>query len=95
MQLIKFGARWNILTDDGPKIIIEGTREDWPGGARTLTPRDPSLEPNNQTLWFGAELDPDGNQVWFRITLQADGHARRVPVARAKPGDPGELVVCP
>ena len=53
-------------------IVIEGRREDWPGGARTLTPRDPTLEPNG-TFWFGAELDPDGGQVWFRIAEEAIG----------------------
>ena len=26
--------------------------------------RDPDLEPNRQTFWFGAELAPAGNQVW-------------------------------
>ncbi len=31
---------------------IAGTREDWPGGARTLTPREPTREPNG-TLWSG------------------------------------------
>ena len=50
-------------------IVIEGRREDWPGGARTLTPRDPTREPNG-TLWFGAEL-PAGDQVWFRIAEEA------------------------
>ena len=39
------------MTGDGPKIVIEGTPEDWPGGPRTLTPRDPSREPNRQTFW--------------------------------------------
>ena len=48
-------------------IVIAGRREDWPRGARTLTPREPTREPNG-TLWFGADLDPDGSQVWFRIT---------------------------
>ena len=52
------------MTGDGPTIAIEGTREDWPGGARTLTPRDPSREPNGQTFWFGAELAPGGIQLW-------------------------------
>ena len=37
------------MTGDGPKIVIEGTREDWPGGPRTLTPGDPSRKPNRQT----------------------------------------------
>ena len=56
---------------NGPAIVIEGTREDWPSGPRTLTPLDPYREPNQQTFWFGAEFAPDGNQVWFRITLEA------------------------
>ena len=59
------------MTGDGPKIVIEGTREDWPGGPRTLTPRDPSRDPNRQTFWFGAEIDPDDSQVWFRIASEA------------------------
>ncbi len=56
---------------NGPAIIIEGRREDWPQGPRTLTPLDPNPEPNRQTCWFGAELAPGGNQVWFRITTEA------------------------
>ena len=59
------------MTGDGPQIVIKGRREDWPGGARTLTPREPGREPNRQTFWFGADLDPDGSQVWFRITSEA------------------------
>ena len=55
---------------DGPMIVIEGTREDWPGGARTMTPLDHSRDPNG-AFWFGAELDPDGGQVWFRIASDA------------------------
>ena len=38
-------------------IVIEGRREDWPGGARTLTPRVPTREPNG-TFWFGARARP-------------------------------------
>ncbi len=56
---------------DGPRIVIAGTRRDWPGGPRTLIPRDPFLEPNRQTLWVGADLAPDGVQVWFRIASEA------------------------
>ena len=59
------------MTGAGPEIVIEGTRGDWPNGARTLSPRDPCREPNGQTFWFGAELDPDGSQVWFRIASEA------------------------
>ena len=29
------------MTGAGPEIVIEGTRGDWPNGARTLSPRDP------------------------------------------------------
>ena len=60
----------------GPEIVIAGTREDWPGGPRTLTPREPTREANGRILWFGAELDPDGSQVWFRITAEAVGRMR-------------------
>ena len=71
-----------------PAIVIEGTREDWPGGPRTLTPLDPHQEPNRQTSWFGAELAPDGNQVWFRITVEA---VRRIQ--EETPGAPGNRLV--
>ena len=57
------------MTDQGKRITIEGTRGDWPGGARTLTPLDPCREPNG-TLWFGTDLHPDGKQVWFRVTSE-------------------------
>ena len=64
-------------------VVIEGTREDWPGGARTLTPRYPTREPNGRILWFGAELDPAGSQVWFRITAETVGRMReKTPRAR-------------
>ena len=68
----------------GPKIVIAGTREDWPGGSQTLTPREPTREPNGRILWFGAALDPDGSQqVWFRITAEAVGRMReKTPRAR-------------
>ena len=56
---------------NGPAIVIDVTREDWPGGPRTLTRLDPHREPNWLTFWFGAELAPAGNQVWFRITGEA------------------------
>ena len=59
-----------VMTGGEMAIVIAGTRRDWPGGPRTLTPREPTREPNG-TLWFGAELDPDGDQVWFRIVRVA------------------------
>ena len=61
---------------NGPALVIEGTREDWPGGRRTLTRLDPNMEPNRQTYWFGAELTPGDSQVWFRITMEADSASR-------------------
>ena len=66
-------------------IVIAGRREDWPGGPQTLAPREPTREPNGQTLWVGAELDPDGDhhdQVWFRIAEEAIG---RMPEKDARP----------
>lgn len=77
-----------MWTDDRLAIIIEGRREDWPGGPRTLTPRDSGREPNGRNLWFGAELDPDGNQVWFRIRDEAIG---RLP--GKTPRDRGECLI--
>ena len=65
-------------------IVIAGRRDDWPGGARTLTPREPTREPNG-TLWFGAELDPDGDQVWFRIAEEAINRMpEKTPAARGR-----------
>ena len=70
------------MADNG-LVVIEGKREDWPGGPRTLTPRAPFREPNGRTFWFGAELDPDGCQVWFRITSAiACGMKVETPEAR-------------
>ena len=60
------------MADGELAIVIGGAREDWPGGPQTLTPREPTREPNG-TLWFGAELDPAGGQVWFRIAEEAIG----------------------
>ena len=67
--------------------VIAGTREDWPGGARTLTPRESTREPNG-TLGFRAELDPDGDQVWFRTDEDAVG-----PMPAETPADRGRRLV--
>ena len=73
------------MADDGLAIIIEGQREDWPGGGRTLTPRAPCLEPNGQTYWFGAGVAPDGNEVWFRIDMAAVHRMQeKTPTARGE-----------
>ena len=74
------------MADSELAIVIGGAREDWPGGPRTLTPREPTREPNG-TLWFGAELDPDGDhdQVWFRIAEEAIGRMpEKTPAARGQ-----------
>ena len=52
---------------NGQPIVIEGTREDWPGGPRTLTRLDPAGRPRPTTFRFGALVEPDGLLVWFRI----------------------------
>ena len=66
------------------EIVIGGRRQDWPGGARILTPRDPTREPNG-SLRFGAEVEPDGRQVWFRITGEAVGRMlAETPSARGQ-----------
>ena len=59
------------MTDHGPRVIIAGTREDWPGGVRTLIPREPTREPNG-TLWFGAEIRPTVKQHLAAIRMLGD-----------------------
>ena len=71
------------MGDDSLAVVIEGRREDWPGGARILMPCLASREPNGRTYWFGAELDPDGSQLWFRITSEAI-HRMREKTPRAR-----------
>ena len=72
---------------DGPKIVIAGKRENWPGGPRTLTLRDRTREPNGRSLWFGAELDPDGSPGVVsgsrRWPAAGCGRRRPAPVASA------------
>lgn len=67
----------------GPAIVIEGTREDWPGGARTLRPLRPEREPNRATFWFGAQAGD--SEVWFRITAEAV-HRMQEETPRARGG---------
>ena len=56
-----------------PAIVIDVTREDWPGGRQTFRPLRPEqeAEPNQDTFWFGARFSPAGIEVWFRITYEA------------------------
>ena len=60
------------MTDAETAILIEGRRDDWPGGPRTLRPRQTTREPNGR-LWFGAEFDDSRDQVWFRIDEESIG----------------------
>ena len=79
------------MADAELAIVIAGRRGDWPGGPRTLTPRESTREPSG-TLWFGAELDPDGDQVWFRITAASVGRMREktaAATASSTPSSPG------
>ncbi len=83
---VQDGKRTRLIAEEDAWEIA-GTREDWPDGPRTLTPREPTREPHG-TLWFGAELDPDGDQVWFRIAEDAVG---RMPAET--PADRGRRLV--
>ena len=56
---------------NGPQIVIEGTREDWPGDAQTFAPLPAERDTQRHAFWFGAQLDPGDNEVWFRITPEA------------------------
>ena len=71
------------MADDSLAVVIEGRRDDWPGGLRLLMPCPPSREPNGRTYWFGAELDPAGSQLWFRVTSEAI-HRMREKTPRAR-----------
>ena len=72
------------MADGELAIVIAGRRGDWPGGPQTLTPREPTREPNG-TLWFGAELDPAGGQVWFRVAEEAIGRmSAETPAGRGR-----------
>lgn len=52
-----------------PAIIIDGTRDDWPGGARVLVPLAAEREPDRLAFWFGAQAGDI--EVRFRLTLEA------------------------
>ena len=54
------------VDEAAPLIVLDGLREDWPGGPATLRSRAFTREPNG-TFWFGGEVLPDGSQVWFRM----------------------------
>ena len=57
-----------------PAIVIEGTRQDWPGGPRTLVPLAAEREHDRAAFRFGARAGDI--EVWFRLTLEAIGRMR-------------------
>lgn len=59
----------NDPADIQPAILIEGMRQDWPGGARILTPQPADREPDRQAFWFSAQAGDI--EVCFRLTLEA------------------------
>ena len=57
------------LTDAEEAIVIAGRRDDWPGGPRTLAPRQATREANGTLVVRRRtrRLDDSGDQVWSRI----------------------------
>ena len=69
-------------------IVIAGTRGDWPGGARTLTPREPTREPNVDPLVRGRARSGRRPRSGSGIAEDAVG---RMPVET--PADRGRRLV--
>ena len=70
---------------NGQAIVIDVTRDDWPGGRQRFRPRRPEreAEPNRDTFRFGARLSPAGIEVWFRISHAAiEGMREDTPQSR-------------
>ncbi len=57
------------MADDELAIIIEGRREDWPGGARTLTPWKPCREPSRADLLVRRRTRPGRHRDLVRDRL--------------------------
>ena len=76
-----------VMTSGELAIVIAGTREDWSGGARTLTPRESSREPNG-TLWFGVSSIRTGDQSLVSSTRTPSAGCRR-----RRTGDRGRRLV--
>ena len=77
-----FRRAWRPWPPASSRSSSQAGAGDWPGGPRTLPPRESIREPSG-TLWFGAELDPDRDheQVWFRIAEEAIGRMPEKPPA--------------
>ena len=73
-----------------PAIVIEGTREDWPGGPQTFRSRPARTEPDHDAFWFSAQLIPGDNLVEFRITYEDLQRMRE----NTPEGRGGRLIVC-
>ena len=73
-----------------PAIVIEGTREDWPGGPQTFGDLPARREPDDDAFWFSSELCPGDNLVEFRITYENIQRMRE----NTPEGRGGRLIVC-
>ena len=73
-----------------PAIVIEGTREDWPGGPQTFRSLPARREPDDDAFWFSAQLIPGDNLVEFRITYEDLQRMRE----NTPEGRGGRLIVC-
>ena len=64
------------MTGDGPTIVIEGPREDWPGGARTRATPAENRMGRAILAWMPPDhpLDPDLNR--FQVSVSDDGDTR-------------------
>ena len=77
---------------NGQAIVIEGPREDWPGGPQTFRSRPAPTPrvPDPDAFWFSAQLIPGDILVEFRIT-----HADLRKMRENTPeGRGGHLIVC-
>ncbi len=73
-----------------PAIVIEGPREDWPGGPQIFRSRPARREPDHDAFWFRAQLCPGDNLLEFRIT-----HADLRKMRENTPeGRGGHLIMC-
>ena len=75
----------------GPEIVIAGTREDWPGGAQTLTPRDPCRKPNRRIICSGPSSTRPGARCGSgsrRRPSAGCGRRRPAPAAPASSTPP-------
>ena len=73
-----------------PAIVIEGTREYWPGGPQNFRSLPARREPDDDAFWVQFELCPGDNLVEFRITYENIQRMRE----NTPEGRGGRLIVC-